>query len=205
MYQEALTERGRVLFPRLSRFESFYLVGGTALALQISHRRSVDFDLFTEKELPDRLLQKVKRVFNDAMVIVTYNVPGQLNITIDGIKATFFEYPYAVTEPLVTYESVPMLSVREIAASKAFSIGKRLSYKDYVDWYFLLSGNYVQLEDVVRLANRKYGNDFNDRLFLGQMASLGDVNEQPIDFLTTPVDRKTVDTYLKDAIRSFKL
>ena len=58
MHDNALTTKAAQLFPQLGRFESFYLVGGTALALQIGHRLSIDFDLFSEKALPQNLLQR---------------------------------------------------------------------------------------------------------------------------------------------------
>jgi Nucleotidyl transferase AbiEii toxin, Type IV TA system len=48
MHTEALTKAGLELFPALTAFDDFYLAGGTALALQIGHRLSVDFDLFCD-------------------------------------------------------------------------------------------------------------------------------------------------------------
>ena len=47
MHDEALTAKAFELFPLLSKFKNFYLAGGTALALHIGHRLSVDFDLFS--------------------------------------------------------------------------------------------------------------------------------------------------------------
>ena len=75
---------------------------------------------------------------------------------------------------------------------KAFAVGKRLAYKDYVDWYFLLKEKYVELEDVIPFCQKKFGNDFNDRLFLGQLASLEDIPTQKIDFLRDAVDRISI-------------
>ena len=63
MHSEALTEEGLRLFPALTAFDDFYLAGGTALALQIGHRLSVDFDLFCEGPIDRTLLSKVKKVF----------------------------------------------------------------------------------------------------------------------------------------------
>lgn len=205
MHEAALTERGRRLFPNFQKFKNFYLVGGTALALQIGHRQSVDFDMFTSQPLSLRLLQQIKQVFRDATVFVTYHVPGQLNVTLDGIKATFFEYPYPVIEPFVTYEKVNMLSMLEISATKAYAIGQRISYKDYVDWYYMLSGHHVTLQQTIDIANKKYGHDFNDRLFLGQLVSLDDVADQPIEFLGKPVSRGEIGAFLKQAVRDFGL
>ena len=204
MHGEAFTAKAGALFPQFAKFKKFYLVGGTALALQIGHRISVDFDFFSEEELPARLLERVKRLFSTSSIQVTYRSPEQLNVLIDGVKATFFYYPYPIVEPLRTYQHIAIASVSEIAAMKAISIGGRLSYKDYVDWYFLLRENHVHLAAVIHLANKKFGGDFNGRLFLGQLASLEDVPVQKIDFLRGAVERGAIKKFLNAAVRNCK-
>jgi hypothetical protein len=73
----------------------------------------------------------------------------------------------------------------------------------YIDlsgiWYIIRGGI------LVALAGEKFGGDFNDRLFLGQLVSLEDVKTQEIDFLRDPVDRKTIESFLKTTVRNFKL
>lgn len=205
MHKEGLTKDAAKLFPRFNKFKGFYLVGGTALALWIGHRISVDFDFFSERELPLGLLQKVRRVFQAVPVRVAYRVPGQLTIFLGGIKTTFFHYPYPVVKRLGKHEDVPIATVFEIAAMKAFSIGKRLSYKDYIDWYFLLRERHVKLEQVIKLARKKFNGDFNARLFLGQLASISDVPTLEIDFLRDKIGRQTIEKFLKRKVRNFKL
>jgi hypothetical protein len=205
MHDNALTEEGSRLFPLLSKFEGFYLVGGTALSLQIGHRLSVDFDMFSVEPLAGRLLERVKKVFAPTSIIVTYRAPDQLSLTINDIKATFFHYPYPVVNPLVEYRGVELANIGEIAAMKAFAIGKRLAYKDYVDWYFLLKEKHVSLAEVITIAEKKYGGDFNDRLFLGQLVSFDDIPTQKIEFLRDFVDRETIIQFLTQEVRDFKL
>ena len=206
MYEEALIKEAKKLFPRFAKFSDFYLVGGTALALQIGHRISFDFDFFSKNELPSNLLQKIKRIFPSSNLEVLYRETGeQLTLLLDGVKTTFFHYPYPVIDKFVKYQSVPVATVREIAAMKAFSIGKRLSYKDYIDWYFLLKEKHVDLKRVIAFANKKFNGDFNARLFLGQLVSISDVPAQKIDFLRDAVDKKTVQNFLEKAVRNFKL
>lgn len=205
MHEQALTKQAATLMPRFAKFKGVYLVGGTALALHIGHRLSVDFDLFSFEELPSKLLQKVKRVFPSSAISVTYSAPGQLNVLIDNIKATFFQYEYPVIDPLVEYQGVSIASIREIAAMKAFAVGKRLSYKDYVDWYFLIKEGHVKLDEVISLSQKKFGNDFNSRLFLGQLVSIEDIPTQNIDFLRDPVGRDTIQDLLESTVRHFKL
>lgn len=205
MHRAALTEAGARLLPHLTRFKGYYLAGGTALALQIGHRRSVDFDLFSAQPLPDGLLAAAKLIFTGSIIAVTYAAPEQLDLDVDGLKVTFLNYPYTPVEPLTEYEGLNMASVMEIAAMKAFAIGKRMSYKDYVDWYFLLSEKHVALPDVIGLAQKKFGGDFNDRLFLGQLVSLNDIDELPIEFLRQPVAKQEVQLFLQQTVENFKL
>lgn len=203
MHEEVLVPRARKIFPLLVRFKNFYLVGGTALALQIGHRVSVDFDLFTGQNLPIRILQDAKRILKGHSVIPTYRSPEQLNVTADDIKMTFFSYPYQAIDPFVAYEKVPLASIREIAAMKAHAIGRRLAYKDYVDWYFLLKDKYITLEDVIAFSEKKFGSDFNSRLFLGQLVSLSDIPTQEIDYLKKRILRSTVEKFLEKSVKEY--
>lgn len=163
MHDKALTKKAQELFRSLHRFAGFYLVGGTALALQIGHRLSVDLDLFTQEKLPANLLTKVKRIFHDYHVIVTYRSPEQLNLVVNDVKMTFFQFPYPVVNEFIMFQEMAMADVQEIAAMKAFAIGKRLAYKDYIDWYYLLKEKHVDVQGVITLASKKFGADFNDR------------------------------------------
>lgn len=61
MHQEALTNTGKLLLPYLSKIKSYYLCGGTAIALQIGHRISVDFDFFSDQKIPTTLYTQVKK------------------------------------------------------------------------------------------------------------------------------------------------
>ena len=203
MHEEALTKESAALVSSFGRFDNFYLAGGTALAIQIGHRLSVDFDFFSCESLPEDLLKKVKRVFVGRQLLVTYSAPEQLNLVIDGVKVTFFNYPYQTIYSLVSYGEIKLASVLEIALMKSFSIGKRLSYKDYVDWHFMLAGNYVSLSAVIEGAKRKFGADFNDRLFLGQLVSMEDIPFQKIDFLEESVSKEKIKETLKLAVKEF--
>lgn len=203
MHDEVLTQSAAALLPSLARFKDFYLVGGTALALQMGHRRSVDFDLFSEKPLSAGLLARVKRVCAPHSVVVTYRSPEQLNVLINNVKTTFLFFPYPVIDSFVNYRGLSLTSVREIVAMKAFAIGKRLSFKDYVDWYFVLKEKLVALPDIIALAQKKFGGDFNDRLFLGQLVSLSDVPEQTIDFLRDTADKTEIERFLEQTVKTF--
>ena len=75
MFLEAIKSEQKKIFEKLKYFPGFYLAGGTALALQIGHRISIDFDLFSEKDVSSELLDKVRKVFkNFGVKTSVYNI-----------------------------------------------------------------------------------------------------------------------------------
>lgn len=204
MHEEVLVPRALRLLPCIAKFKDFYLVGGTALALQIGHRRSVDFDLFTFDRLEATLFKKIKQIWKDVSIIVTYQSSDQLNLLIDNVKFTFFTYPYPTLDTCMKWKGISIASIQEIAAVKAYAIGRRLVYKDYVDWYFLLKGGYVTLEKTISFAEKKFSSDFNDRLFLGQLVSCSDISFQKIDFIGDAVSRSTIEKFLNRSVQKFE-
>jgi hypothetical protein len=206
MAADVLTTTARRLYPKLARFRTdFYLAGGTALALQINHRVSVDFDLFCGRPIGRKVLHAVESEFatNDREVMV--NNADELTVNIDGVKFTFLHYPFPLRLPLFDEEPIPLLSAKEILASKAYTIGRRGEFKDYVDLFAGLNGRYATLTELIDLAQQKYGDAFNDRLFLEQLVYLDDVPDAPIVFLGKPVTRSEIERFFKDTVRSFEL
>ena len=206
MHPEALKEQSRALFSGLKQFPKFYLAGGTALALQIGHRVSVDFDLFSDREIEKTLLSKVQQTFLDYAVSVSVNNPEELTVFTGDTKITFLRYPFPALLDLADYEGLSLLGVKEIAATKAYTIGRRGSYKDYIDLYFIFSEKYAFLEEVIGLAEKKYGGEFNARLFLEQLIYLDDIEDTAIEFLREgPSDKKMLENFFADEIKKIKL
>lgn len=192
------------MFSKLSQFEDFYLAGGTALALQIGHRISVDFDLFCLDNISKELLNKVKRIFAENEFAPVINNPEELTVLIDGVKITFLKYPFPILNELVKEGNLKMLDILELAATKAYTIGRRGSLKDYIDMFFVLSDGYASIEQIVKLAEKKYGNEFNSRLFLEQLIYLDDVEKVPIVFLRNSVGKDEIENFFEDQVKKLK-
>jgi predicted nucleotidyltransferase component of viral defense system len=203
MHREVLTKRAAELYWSLSLFSGFYLAGGTALALQIGHRISVDFDLFSDQDIERSLLPRVQRVFSDAASIAPLiNNSDELTVLVDDVKITFLKYPFPTFDPFVIYDDVPLLSVREIAATKAYTIGRRGAFKDYIDLYFILSEQHVTLTDIIDIAEKNFGFEFNSRLFLEQLVFLDDVEDTDIQFLKTSITGAELLSFFEANIRA---
>lgn len=205
MHYEALPEEGKYIFEKLGAFDSFYLAGGTALALQIGHRISVDFDLFSQTEIPENLLAKTKRVYANDAITPSVNNKEELTVFAGNIKITFLYYPFPVAGSLVEASGISLLSVPEIGATKAYTIGRRGSYKDYVDIHAIISGRHATLEQILHLAEQKFGSEFNDRLFLEQLIYLDDIEDTAIKFLSHPASKEELQKYFEEEIKKLQL
>ncbi len=204
MHTAALTSEGLKLFPTLSAFDGFYLAGGTALALQIGHRISVDFDLFCSGAIDQSLLAKAQKVFAGFPLQPLINNLDELTLLAGSVKVTFLSYPFPVIEPLVSH-GLRMLSVKEIGATKAYTIGRRGTYKDYVDLYFIVAGHHASLQEIIALAERKFGSVFNSRLFTEQLLFMDDLRDYQIDFLKDPITDGDIIDFFEEQIQELPL
>lgn len=139
-------------------FRDYYLVGGTALSLQLGHRNSIDIDLFGDCEIsPEAFIEKLKE-FGD--VTVTQSSKNIIITEVSGIKVDFVNYKYPLLSAPVIVNSIRMLSKNDIAAIKLNAIAGRGSRKDFIDLFHLLDE--FTLRDMMAFYLQKYsdGSEF---------------------------------------------
>ena len=153
----------------------FYLAGGTALALQIGHRDSLDFDFYTEKKFDS---QKLREEFDKRFKKVQeiHIAEGTLGLDVDGIGVSFFKYPYPLIRPLEKMESICLASKEDIAAMKIIAISQRGKRRDFVDIYFLITE--FGLEKIIEFVKEKYPM-FNIYVGLQGLVYFKDADEDP--------------------------
>lgn len=132
--------------------EHFYLVGGTALALQIGHRISVDLDLFTPEPFDKSDL--IEALSNEFDFTVESEGTSMLITYINGIKVDFVKMGYPTLFPTVLEEGIRMLAIQDIAPMKLKAVTQRGSKKDFFDIYFLLQQ--MPLQEMLRLFKEKF-------------------------------------------------
>lgn len=175
MHKEILTKEQAELFPLLKHFsKKFGLAGGTAIALYIGHRRSVDFDLFSNKGFSNIALQKeVSRFFKIQKVFV--NKLDEYTIMVNGVRVTFFRYPYRIRFNKKFGGIIALPDLLTLAAMKAFALGMRAKWKDYVDLYFITK-NRFSLEEIVKESKKVFGKEFNEKIFRAQLSYFKDID-----------------------------
>ena len=196
MYKEILTEEQLELLPLIKAFKrEFYLVGGTAIALHIGHRRSVDFDLFKytglrKKQISDKI---EKNGFSFQQL---YQSNEELTIVVNSVKMTFYSYPYQIPHSLYFEDFVSMPELPDLAAMKAFALGRRAKWKDYVDLYFILKYHY-SLRQISDRASCIFGKLFSEKLFRQQLCFFKDINySEKIEFVSDEVSDEEIRKFL---------
>ena len=147
------TFRAIKLVTSVTEIKQAYLAGGTALALQIGHRISVDLDFFTQREFNEtQLSTKLTTILSEFIQDGTakWTIWGKIGKT----KFSMFYYKYPLLEKTVFFEGIELASLPDIAAMKIHAIEDRGTRRDFVDVYFL-SKRYT-LEEILGFYQRKY-------------------------------------------------
>lgn len=181
MHYEALNEKRRALLPALGSFKKdFYLAGGTALALQIGHRTSIDFDFFTEKNFDtEELYEHIHEVLGEA--VRTQESQNTLAVVVqDDVRVSFMKYRYPLLDSCIDTENLRLASLPDIGCMKLSAIVSRSELKDYVDLFFILKQLSLAAL-LIKLAEKIPSLDQN--LVLKALVSFDDIQMEPIDFI----------------------
>lgn len=134
--------------------ENFRLVGGTALALQIGHRLSVDLDFFSEKK--NDLIQIENELLRLPGMSLKNKASYVLFMLMKGVKIDIMNYPYKFIAPPIKLENIKIAHKDDIAAMKLKTIMNRGAKRDFFDIVFLLQ--FYSLKEIFSLFEKKYGN-----------------------------------------------
>jgi hypothetical protein len=175
MHKEVLTQKQLNLLPLLKVFsKNFGLVGGTAIALYLGHRKSIDFDLFSLKEFDHLKIRKEILKFKKPFKIIV-NEKEQYSIFINGVKITFLHYPFKIKFSKNFENIINLPDLLTLSAMKAYTLGRRAKWKDYVDLYFIMK-HYGGIKKVIKKAKNIFGNEFNEKMFRAELAYFKDID-----------------------------
>lgn len=177
----------------------WYLAGGTALALQVGYRRSVDLDFFTEENKIDneKLLKNIKS--NNWRTITSSQ--DTIFAELFGASVSFISYPFFLPKlPLLNYGSINILDARDIAVMKVVALSQRGKKRDFFDLYYC-ANNIMVLEKIITSLNKQYPSvAHNYQHILKSLIYFADAEDDPEPDLLVDLDWKTVKAYFRREI-----
>ena len=178
LYLETVESSTLELLKKLQRLpvlEQTRLVGGTALALQLGHRKSIDLDFFGTVDCEAEYLRE--SIAGIASVTILKESPHIHIYIVDGIKVDIVNYKYPWLDDVVLEQGLRLASVSDIAAMKITAIIGRGTKKDFIDIAFLL--HHFSLEEILHFYAAKY-NDSSVFMAMKSLAYFDDAEADPM-------------------------
>lgn len=163
--------------------KKYYLARGTALALQLHHRRSNDLDFFVDASALDRTALRRDVSVAIGVADTAVDEAGQVDVVVGANrrKISFIAYPFPSTHPKVTVEGQRCADLLEIAAMKAYTLGRPGAARDYVDMEAVVTKGGVSLGEIISAAKSRFVLDgeslFSERMFLQQIVYTEDLDD----------------------------
>lgn len=184
---------------RLPILQQTRLVGGTALALQYGHRRSVDLDFFgTAPEDTDELTSSLR---DCAQSLTLGNCTKRIKAYIlNNVKVDIVTYDYPWIDDAVIEDGLRLASPKDIAAMKVNAAIGRGTKKDFVDIYYLLQ--HFSLDELIQLYLQKYQDGSEYRALLS-MTYFADADPQPMPHMFTDTSWDSMKEFIKSAVEEY--
>jgi len=179
------------------------LAGGTALMLQLYYRKSYDLDLFFPFQLPEDFLRLASRIFNlDIQVLI--NNSSELTFTVSNkIKISFIYFPFKRKYKPLEHKPLLVSSYKDIASDKAYAIGRRPEYRDYIDLFIILN-NKFPLSEIIKDTKEKFRGEFSEKLLLSQLTYFEDLKDFTIDFVQEEYKKEEIKNFFKKQVLNYK-
>ncbi|MDQ3535099.1 MAG: nucleotidyl transferase AbiEii/AbiGii toxin family protein [Bacteroidota bacterium] len=155
-------------------FKELRLVGGTSLALQYGHRKSIDIDLFGNLIADDITIAKELNSIGKTFILK--KTPHILIYSVNDIKVDLVNYPYPWIGDLIEVDGLSLANDEDIAAMKLSAITGRGSKKDFIDLHFLLEK--FSLSELLKFYSRKF-HDGSEFLVLKSLIYFEDAEQDP--------------------------
>lgn len=181
--------------------KGFYLVGGTALALKMGHRKSIDLDLFSNFSFDTA--QLLENISADFPFTLFFSANNTLKGSINQVQVDILAHRYPLVAEPVIVENISMLSNEDIAAMKLNAIsvsGQRV--KDFIDIYYLL--DIYTVEEMTGFYKKKYA-QYNDANVIKSLCWFDDVDlsDWPVLLKTPELNWETVKKTIEKATLTY--
>ena len=141
---------------------NYYMIGGTALSLQLGLRESLDFNFCVPEQFNNEVLLRELEKLGE--IEVKQNQKGTCDVILNGVQISFFYYPNKVIKNFITPKEMSKLkiaSILDIAVMKLVAIGGRGAKKDFFDLYNILTKSDIMILELVNGLLQKCGENTN--------------------------------------------
>ncbi|MDO8721208.1 MAG: nucleotidyl transferase AbiEii/AbiGii toxin family protein [Syntrophales bacterium] len=178
---------------------SYYLAGGTALALHLGHRTSIDLDFFTESEVEEMTI--VDHLRTEGNLRLDHMGSGTIVGNLDGVRISIFKYPYRLLDSLIKWNGLNVASIRDIALMKIVAIFQRGSIKDFIDLFFVVR-KFKPIDVLIAELSIKYGGvQFNTNHILRSLCYFEDAENEPMPSMIAACDWQEVKEYFVNEVK----
>jgi len=181
---------------QIDAFSDLRMVGGTALALQIGHRDSIDIDLFGKIAF----LEQEKNIELTGNVEVLKKSKNINVLSIDNIKVDIVNYKYPWISPLIEEDNYRLASIKDIGAMKLNAITGRGTKKDFIDLYYLLK--MFSFDELFNFYSEKF-DDGNLFLVKKSLAYFDDAEPEPMPVMKEKINWEEIKSQLQELMRKF--
>lgn len=202
MFTETLSQSTRSNLEILKKagvVSSFYLAGGSAVALYLGHRLSFDLDFFTFEPFPADDL--ILRMSNQGELKVIERSANTILANFNGERVSFFVYPYPLSFPTQSFQGILLADLRDIAPMKLDAISSRGTKRDFIDLYFIsLEG--INLETVFDLFQKKYAKvSYNLFHLIKSLSYFEDAEKDEMPRMLKPVSWEAIKKFFSEEAR----
>lgn len=201
LHRDALPTGVYALLPKLKQLApQGVLGGGTALAFQLGHRRSFDLDIFVAGQVKKKTLLTARKIFGKAVSLI--DTPDELTLRVGETKISVIYFPFPPLHKTVSTDFIPLFDIRDLAANKIYAIGRRGTWRDYVDVWQILQNGFA-LKNIISEAQKRFGSAFSEKLFLEQLTYYGDIHDFTIEWLGKKITKTQIQKDLEKAVNDY--
>ncbi len=185
----------------IKALQNFYLAGGTALALHIGHRRSVDLDFFNPQSFDE-----------DAFLAGLHGIPGlslisrseqTVYLLISDVKTSFIGYEYPMLFPFEYFAGVAVADLRDIACMKFSALAGRGSRRDFIDLYAVAQR--YGLPHILELFQRKFAQvNYSPVHLQKSLVYFADAEKEPMPDMLLPLTWGEVKAFFIGEVRKLR-
>ena len=209
MFEETISKKAKdtlAILGKSNLLKDSYLAGGTALALQLGHRISLDFDFFSKKKFnKDIFLQKISSLPINFELDRTEEgtILGYVNKT----KFSLFFYSYPLLSSLKSFSGIKLADIKDITPMKIAAISDRGTKRDFIDLYFIIKiQKLYSLKEALMLYDKKFAllkaNKFH---IIKSLSYFEDANKDKMPRMIKDIKWKEVKKFFENEIRKLNL